>query len=117
MANPVIDKDGAKTWYNGNGLIHREDGPAVIHKDGLIYSITSGYQAYYMHGKRHKEDGPAYIHEDGSKSWWINGLIHRENGPAVIYTDGTKRWFLNDKEYTEDAYITIQFFNGININA
>ena len=32
--NPVIDSDGTKRWYNENGQLHREDGPAVERADG-----------------------------------------------------------------------------------
>jgi hypothetical protein len=86
MANPQIYGDGTKHWHNEEGHLHREDGPAVISKDG-------------------------------SQFWYNNGKCHREDGPALIFPDGDEYFYLNDKRYTEDAYITIQFFNGVNVNA
>jgi hypothetical protein len=66
----------------------------------------------------HREDGPAVIFGIGLRLWYLNGVMHREDGPAIIYSNGSgNEYYLNGKEYTEDAYITIQFFNGININA
>lgn len=50
MANPKI-KDGVVRWFDGDGLLHREEGPAFI-KDG--------FNGYYRHGALHREDGPAY---------------------------------------------------------
>ena len=40
----------SKEWYL-NGLLHREDGPAVEYADGDKY--------WYLNDKRHREDGPA----------------------------------------------------------
>ena len=37
----ITTKDGSKRYYL-NGIIHREDGPAIECKDG--------YQAYYLNG-------------------------------------------------------------------
>jgi hypothetical protein len=45
----VLD-DGSQEWYL-NGVLHREDGPAVKH--------PSGYHAYMQYGELHRVDGPA----------------------------------------------------------
>jgi len=71
------------------GLLHREDGPAVISPDG--------YQWWYRKGKPHREDGPAVIFTDGFQRWYRNGKYHREDGPAAIFTDGSQAWWLNNK--------------------
>ena len=42
-----------KTFYNEHGVIHREDGPAVIYSNGDF--------EYWLCGKRHRQDGPAVI--------------------------------------------------------
>jgi hypothetical protein len=73
-------------WYK-NGLLHREDGPAVQH--------TTGTNEWWVNGKRHRVDGPAVEQADGTKEWWINGKLHREDGPAIIYETGTLEWYLN----------------------
>lgn len=48
----VPDKDGniVMTIYTKNGVVHRDDGPAII---------TSWSQEWYQNGICHREDGPA----------------------------------------------------------
>ena len=58
-------KWGIKTWYK-DGIIHKDDGPAVIHVDGTI--------CWYKNGKIHREDGPAVIEPDGEEEWYLNGI-------------------------------------------
>ena len=82
-------------YYNDNGKLHREDGPAEIYPDGT--------QIWYLNGRLHREDGPAVIHPDGTQFWHLNGKRHRKDGPAEIYPDGTKIWFLNGKRHREDG--------------
>ena len=71
--------DGTKE-YRMNGLLHREDGPAV--------ECANGDKEWWINGKRHREDGPAVEYANGDKEWWINGKRHREDGPAVEYANG-----------------------------
>jgi len=61
--NPIIDKDGTKTWYQ-NGLLHRDnDQPAVIRR--------YGNKNWFQNGKLHRDnDLPAIIHSDGSQFWY-----------------------------------------------
>jgi hypothetical protein len=54
---------GNKWWYL-NGVLHREDGPAV---EGY-----GGHKEYYINGKLHREDGPAVEYYSGRKYWYIN---------------------------------------------
>ena len=108
MSKPVIDTFGNKEWRNVDGVLHREDGPAII--------LSSGSQLYYRHGKEHRIDGPAVEWAIGSKEWWVNGQLHREDGPAIEWANGTNEWWLNGKEYTEEEYVMIQFMNGVNVN-
>lgn len=42
--------DGKTRWYK-DGVLHREDGPAVIGKDE--------HKEWWVNGKLHREDGPA----------------------------------------------------------
>ena len=109
MPKPIIDSEGNKRWYNEQGELHREDGPAV--------EYLNGTKEWYLNGKLHREDGPAFEWADGTKEWWLNGLLHREDGPAVEWKDGYKSWWLNDKRYTEEEFALLQFMKGINIYA
>ena len=59
----VIDTDGTKRWYL-NGLLYREDGPAV--------EYANGNKSWYINGEYHREDGPAIEYADGEKKWWLN---------------------------------------------
>ena len=65
MNNPVIDNDGTKRWYH-DGLLHRDDGPAVEYKDGE--------KSWYQNGTLHREDGPALEWNNGLKRWYWNGV-------------------------------------------
>ena len=59
-----IDDLGNKRWYK-NGLIHREGGPAIIHRDG--------WECWSRNGQVHREDGPAIEWPGHEKAWWYNG--------------------------------------------
>ena len=62
---PEINSNGTKRWFNSEGKIHRENGPAVIWTDGTV--------CYYQDGKRHREDGPAIIWYNGDEEYWEYG--------------------------------------------
>ena len=87
------------TEYFVDGLLHCEDGPAVI--------IDPFIKKWYKHGMRHREDGPAI--ECGSyKEWWLFGSRHRLDGAAVerdmnVYKNPNyeQEWWLFGKEYRE----------------
>lgn len=112
--------------YFVDGLLHREDGPAVI--------IEPLIKKWYINGMKHREDGPAYecgsykewwlkdrLHNIDnpavigafSREWWLFGNRHRLDGPAVerdteVYKNPNyeKEWWLFGKEYTEkEMYI------------
>jgi hypothetical protein len=54
-----------KSYYK-NGLLHREDGPAVIDTQ---YHI----EVWYYNNKRHNLNGPAYIDSKNIKLYFVNG--------------------------------------------
>ena len=56
---------GIAIKYYKNGLLHREDGPAI--------QWLEGSKEYYMYGKLHRIGGPAYESAMGYKEWWVNG--------------------------------------------
>lgn len=93
MSNPVINEFGTLCWFNEQGQHHREDGPAVIRKNGD--------QEWFMHGDHHREDGPAVECANGTKCWYQQGQRHRMDGPAVIWSSGNKEWWIRDVEYTD----------------
>ena len=91
-----IDDYGTIRYYNEQGQLHREDGPAVEYKNGD--------KSWHINGKFHREDGPAIEWANGDKAWFLNGEQHREDGPAVEYPIGDKYWFLNGKQITEQEF-------------
>jgi hypothetical protein len=51
-------------WVNEQGKYHREDGPAIIWRNGLMQ--------WRVNGKRHRLDGPAAISNIGKTTWFVN---------------------------------------------
>ncbi|MFZ6847259.1 hypothetical protein [Undibacterium sp. RuRC25W] len=91
----VVNKNGDKKWYL-NGVIHREDGPAVEFADGTRHWVINGIN--------HREAGPAIELAEGDKYWLTNGKMHREDGPAIEYQNGKKEWFLNGINLSEEDF-------------
>ncbi len=104
---------GREEWRI-NGLLHREDGPAL--------TTFKGTKAWYLHGHLHRTDGPAMEisetealsfdegileregRERNSHEWWLNGELHRENGPAVYDNKGEcLEWWYHGKLHREDG--------------
>jgi len=73
-------------YIKGTGILNKEDGPALIDRDGKT--------EWYLNGRLHRLDGPAKERPDGHKEWWVDDQRHRVDGPAVIYMDGTADWWL-----------------------
>ena len=72
-----VDSLGNKRWYNSDGQLHREDGPAVI--------TNKHVKLWYYNGKLHREDGPAIDDGDSMlQAWYYHGNLHRLDGPAMI---------------------------------
>lgn len=105
--------NGCKDWYQ-EGLLHREDGPAVdwinmkrwyfrgqLHRiGGPAEMFTDSTKRWYKYGKLHNVDGPAVerpVHgnQRWCRKWYQNGILHRIDGPAVEAFDGN---VFNDKE-------------------
>lgn len=59
-----VDRDGTRYWYE-DGLLHRENGPAVEWADGS--------KEWWFHGELHRKDGPAIERADGTREWWHDG--------------------------------------------
>jgi hypothetical protein len=61
-------------WKTAEGIVHREDGPAIEAENGSKY--------WFFNGKQHRVDGPATIHADGSEYWIINNIsVKKEDIP------------------------------------
>ena len=70
--NPKINRYGDKEWYDSDGALHREDGPAI--------EFIGAAKFWFIHGKRHREDGPA-IYYNGDyiyKEFWLDGNRYGE---------------------------------------
>jgi hypothetical protein len=76
-----VDSEGNQFWYNDQGDLHREGGPAVIWKNGE--------QGWLRNGLFHREEGPALIKPNISYSWYLNDKLHRIGGPAVEYLENS----------------------------
>jgi hypothetical protein len=94
MSDVEIDLEGNKRWYNSNGLLHREDGPAIEYVNGTKFC--------YINDQNHREDGPAIEYENGNKEWYLNGKLHRIDGPAIELINGYKAWWVDDKLHRID---------------
>ena len=65
MIKIEADNEGWWWWWRKDGVLHREDGPALI---------TANSRRWYLHGKCHREDGPAIEWADGDKWWYFDGI-------------------------------------------
>ena len=92
----TVDSRSTKRWYNEQGQLHNEHGPAI--------EEANGTKCWFLNGKYHREDGPAIEWADGSKEWYLNGKRHREDGPACEWANGTKWWYLNGEQLTEEEF-------------
>ena len=61
---------GYKRWYL-NGLLHRENGPAI--------EYANGGKWWYLNGKYHRVDGPAVEFANGNKWWFLDGIRYSES--------------------------------------
>jgi len=96
---------------NYGWVLYRENGPAVVHKDGTeefyvngkkhgspaVISPT-GYQEFWTNGELGRKEGPAIIYPDGGEDWLWKNLYHRVDGPARVFADGTKHYFYEGKK-------------------
>lgn len=86
--NPIVLENDTKEWYNERGLLHREDGPAVIY--------SNGDKEWWQNGKLHRLDGPACEY-NRYEAWYFEDKRHRLDGPAVIFANGDKEWWEHDR--------------------
>jgi len=94
------DEDSTIRYYNADGQLHHQNGPAIIHADGR--------KEHWINGELHNENGPAVVWENGHKEHWLNGKRHNANGPAVVFADGDKYHYINDKKLTKAEFTAWQ---------
>ena len=90
----IKDLNGNIKWYK-DGVLHRDDGPAV--------EYANGNKHWYLNNKLHRDDGPAVEYANGDKHWYLNGKLHRIDEPAIEHADGTKEWYQNGKRHRVDG--------------
>jgi hypothetical protein len=89
MPNKITRKNGTIEYYK-NGLLHRENGPAIIYADGR--------KKWYQNGHLHRLDGPASEWPKFYREWYQTGLLHRTDGPAIEYYNSRTRNYKNGEK-------------------
>jgi hypothetical protein len=102
---PICETMYSTKEWRIDGILHREDGPAVEYPNGTTI--------WHYNGRRHRDDGPAVEYSYGTSIWYNHGSRHRIGGPAVELFDGTVEWWLDDKIYTEEEYWNELFKRGL----
>jgi hypothetical protein len=114
----AVDVNGTHTrsYYLDNdleaGVLHREDGPALIIED----ANGTRCEDWYHLGRRHREDGPATItvRADGSRGerYCREGEWHREDGPAYLelHSDGgyVHAYYREGRPYCENGVARLE---------
>jgi hypothetical protein len=62
----VTDGIGTQRHFT-NGVLHRDNGPAV--------ECSNGDKYWYLNGKLHRVDGPAYLEADGTCGFYDHGQL------------------------------------------
>jgi hypothetical protein len=99
-------------YTNRKGQFHRDNGPAIIRKDGM--------KIWYQNDEISREGGPAITYLDGSQEWRINGSFHRLDGPAIIWKNGDKKWYIHGTEILnptdEEKWMFLKANIGLNLD-
>lgn len=84
MAEIVIDERGTKYYFNDETQFHRDDGPAIIHKDGS--------KSWYVNGEANDPKNPSVFFANGIFLWYRFNH-HRSDGPSEVRPNGYKEWY------------------------
>ena len=91
----AVDKAG-NIFFLENGLLHRDDGPAVYIRKVFGKSITNMMSKYFREGEFYyffnKKEYEIIL--KGSEIWFHRGVPHREGAPAITSKNGCV-WFNN----------------------
>ncbi len=97
-------------WYK-NGLLHRNDGPAMTATIDDSYAPRGHYLYRYVwmyHGQKHRWGGPAVEFDNLCTQWQLHGqLNHTLPGSPTAMGDHTVEWHINDFTCNEDGPATI----------
>lgn len=86
--------ENGTTYRYFGGVLHCEDGPAIIRPGGV--------EEWYYNGRRHRVGGPAVIRKYRCE-WYCQNKLHREDGPAIELVNGDKFWYINDELHRIDG--------------
>lgn len=95
-----IHSSGDKVWYK-NGVLHREDGPAIEFPDG-------GKQ-WRIDGNLHREDGPAIEGTGGYKAWYLHDVELTEEEVMTKYNAN------QEKKHLEQSLGEVKKVNKIKL--
>ncbi|MEN6644002.1 MAG: hypothetical protein ABFE08_16315 [Armatimonadia bacterium] len=90
----IIDRDGSTYWC-WRGVPHREGHPAIEWSDGSTW--------WYRYGVCHRDDGPAVQYARGGREWYHDGELHRDDGPAVETLWGYYAWYQGGEPHRDDG--------------
>lgn len=62
---PAFESKKETIWYNPKGQKHKEDGPAIVRKDGS--------KEWWQNGLLHRANGPAITDKHGQKKYYYQG--------------------------------------------
>ena len=83
--------------YTRDGVLHREDGPAVEFTSAEG-TYDNGRKEWFKDGIRHREDGPAIgSPETDDVLYYCMGRLHRTDGPAMVL-QGVQHWYIDGVE-------------------
>jgi hypothetical protein len=80
--------DGTIQWFNEDGKLHREGGPAIKRANGIL--------KWFRNGLLHNEDGPAVVLTQKYQDWYYKQYGSRP--------DGTRQWYLSGVRLTEEEF-------------
>lgn len=94
----VVLKNNGGEMYIKYGLLHRQNGPAVV---------TPHEVEYWRHGLLHRNGGPAIMRSNGEEEYWDKGEHVRTVVPDIpkppeSFIKDTKAWW-NDPEAVAEA--------------
>ena len=82
----VPDPDFREIWRDKKRLLHRLNGPAIVHLDGD--------STWYYHGAYHREDGPARDWPTGGlEEWYKHGEKYEPSAHELMV------WKMKKKEW------------------
>nr|WP_250807866.1 hypothetical protein [Neorhizobium tomejilense] len=95
-----IHTSSSSIAYISDGVLHREDGPALQH--GMFFNDCLPLVEHRFRGNLHRNDGPA-VYQGEHGVWYRHGLEHRTDGPSTDLGGGDFEYRLFDKLHREDG--------------